>query len=325
MSAEQSKRRRVMRHCCRRRPRARVGGRHRGREPGRHLRRRGDLCVQDQVDRRSPRPDSGHVLQERRAAAAVERSRPRRARPGLLAPRATGPTGAPPADPAARCAWPTGATGPQGPPGPVRSPRSRDEVHDRGGLWGALRVRTDDYGAVTFSCRAADRPRAQLPQLIAERDRLRPGRSRHGRVRRALQRRTRHRRPRRNRRSSSSTGPTGTEYLRVSLSGTLARRRVPRRPARRAERRARRGRAVSTRATATCSTPCPTRARSRRARSARRPTASSKGTRCPRAVADSNTVAGSLAPASERRRHPRRRDGLGVHRHRHSGSANRLG
>jgi hypothetical protein len=60
----------------------------------------------------------------------------------------------------------TGATGPQGPPGPVSvSTLAGTACTTAGGVVGALRVRTDDVGNVTFLCRATVDPLAP-PKLV---------------------------------------------------------------------------------------------------------------------------------------------------------------
>ena len=76
------------------------------------------------------------------------------------APGATGPVG--PTGPRGA----TGATGPQGPPGPVSvSALDGTGCTTAAGVWGTLRVHTADSGAVSFSCRAAQDPSA-LPHVV---------------------------------------------------------------------------------------------------------------------------------------------------------------
>jgi hypothetical protein len=117
-------------------------------------------------------------------------------------------------------AGPTGATGPQGPPGPVAvSTLAGTGCTTAAGLWGALRVRTDDYGAVTFSCRAAEDPEAVPRLMLNEIDYDQPGVDNNGFVEIFN--------------AGRGTadlgglalvfvdGDTSTEHLRVSLSGAL--------------------------------------------------------------------------------------------------------
>ena len=65
----------------------------------------------------------------------------------------------------------TGATGPQGPPGPVSvSALDGTGCTTAAGVWGVLRLRTADDGAVTFSCRAVPDPLAPPKLLLNEID-----------------------------------------------------------------------------------------------------------------------------------------------------------
>jgi hypothetical protein len=114
----------------------------------------------------------------------------------------------------------TGATGPQGPPGPVAvSTLAGTGCTTAAGLWGALRVRTDEYGAVTFSCRAAEDPEA-LPQLMLhEIDYDQPGVDTNGFV--ELFNAGRGTADLGGLALVFVDGDTSTEYLRVSLSGAL--------------------------------------------------------------------------------------------------------
>jgi hypothetical protein len=82
---------------------------------------------------------------------------------GPAGPASVGPAG--PAGPAGARGAP-GATGPQGPPGPVSvSTLAGTGCTTAAGLWGTLRMRTDVDGTVTFVCRAAEDPLAR-PKLV---------------------------------------------------------------------------------------------------------------------------------------------------------------
>ena len=123
-------------------------------------------------------------------------------------PGAAGPRGA------------TGATGPQGPPGPVGvSALAGTGCTTAAGLWGALRVRTDDYGAVTFSCRAADDPYALPRLMLHEIDYDQPGVDSSGFV--ELFNAGRGTADLGGLALVFVDGDTSREYLRVSLSGAL--------------------------------------------------------------------------------------------------------
>lgn len=115
---------------------------------------------------------------------------------------------------------PAGATGPQGPPGPVSlSTLAGSGCTTAAGQWGALRVRTDDYGAVTFSCRAADDPYALPRLMLNEIDYDQPGADGGGFV--ELFNAGRGTADLGGLAIVLVDGDTGSEYLRVSLSGAL--------------------------------------------------------------------------------------------------------
>jgi hypothetical protein len=117
-------------------------------------------------------------------------------------------------------AGPTGAQGPQGPPGPVAvSALAGTGCTTAAGLWGALRVRTDDYGAVTFSCRAADDPYALPRLMLHELDYDQPGVDSSGFV--ELFNAGRGTADLGGLALVFVDGDTSREYLRVSLSGAL--------------------------------------------------------------------------------------------------------
>ena len=117
-------------------------------------------------------------------------------------------------------AGPTGAQGPQGPPGPVAvSALAGTGCTTAAGLWGALRVRTDDYGAVTFSCRAADDPYALPRLMLHEIDYDQPGVDSSGFV--ELFNAGRGTADLGGLALVFVDGDTSREYLRVSLSGAL--------------------------------------------------------------------------------------------------------
>ena len=115
---------------------------------------------------------------------------------------------------------PTGAQGPQGPPGPVAlSTLAGTGCTTAAGLWGALRVRTDDYGAVTLSCRAADDPEALPRLMLNEIDYDQPGVDTNGFV--ELFNAGRGTADLGGLALVFVDGDTSTEHLRVSLSGAL--------------------------------------------------------------------------------------------------------
>ncbi len=141
--------------------------------------------------------------------------------PGATGP--AGPAGSP--GPAgtnglAGPAGPRGATGPQGPPGPVSvTALEGTGCTTAAGQWGALRVRTDDYGAVTLSCRAADDPYALPRLMLNEIDYDQPGVDGGGYV--ELFNAGRGTADLGGLAIVLVDGDTGAEYLRVSLSGAL--------------------------------------------------------------------------------------------------------
>lgn len=114
----------------------------------------------------------------------------------------------------------SGATGPQGPPGPVSvSTLAGTGCATAAGQWGALRVRTDDYGAVTLSCRAAEDPGAMPRLMLNEIDYDQPGVDRGGFV--ELFNAGRGTADLGGLAIVLVDGESGAEHLRVSLSGSL--------------------------------------------------------------------------------------------------------
>ena len=205
-------------------------------------RRRRDQCLPQQVDRPAQVPAAGVACRRQRAAAAVERPRRRRtARPaGPVRTARRGPPDLP-----GRPVRGHAAVGTDGP--------SRGTC--RGAAWhGRSRPRPT---ARHLHLPSPRRPREAPPNVVLnEIDYDQVGADAGGFV--ELYNAGRSAAELDGLALVFVDGADGGEYLRKPLSGSLARRRVPRRPARSRRTAPRRGRADTTRPTATCSTPSPT-------------------------------------------------------------------